>query len=94
MGPFGAGNPKPVFRASPVELIERPRILKERHLALMLRQDGRAFRAMAWRFSEHEPYLNANRSGLELAYSLEQNEFRGETVTELSVADVRRPAIM
>lgn len=91
MGPFGAGNPKPVFRASPVELIERPRILKERHLALMLRQDGRAFRAMAWRFSEREPYLNANRSGLELAYSLEQNEFRGEKVTELSVADVRLP---
>jgi single-stranded-DNA-specific exonuclease len=91
MGPFGAGNPKPVFRASPVELIEKPRILKERHLALMLRQDGRAFRAMAWRFSEREPYLNANRSGLELAYSLEQNEFRGEKVTELSVADVRRP---
>lgn len=89
MGPFGAGNPKPVFRASPVELIEKPRILKERHLALMLRQDGRAFRAMAWRFSEREPYLNANRSGLELAYSLEQNEFRGQTTTELSVADVR-----
>jgi single-stranded-DNA-specific exonuclease len=91
MGPFGAGNPKPVFRASPVELIEKPRILKERHLALMLRQDGRAFRAMYWRFSEREPYLSANRSGLELAYSLEQNEFRGEKVTELSVADVRRP---
>lgn len=91
MGPFGAGNPKPVFRASPVELIERPRILKERHLALMLRQDGRAFRAMAWRASDREPYLNANRQGLELAYSLEQNEFRGETRTELSVADVRVP---
>lgn len=91
MGPFGAGNPKPVFRASPVELIERPRILKERHLALMLRQDGRAFRAMAWRASDREPYLNANRQGLELAYSLEQNEFRGETRTELTVADVRVP---
>jgi single-stranded-DNA-specific exonuclease len=91
MGPFGAGNPKPVFRAAPIELIEKPRILKERHLALMVRQDGRAFRAMAWRFSEREPYLTANRSGLELAYSLEQNEFRGEKVTELSVADVRRP---
>ena len=94
MGPFGAGNPKPVFRASPVELIEKPRILKERHLALMLRQDGRAFRAMAWRFSEREPCLNANRSGLELAYSLEQNEFRGQTTTELSVADVRLSVVV
>ncbi len=91
MGPFGAGNRKPVFRASPVELIERPRILKERHLALMLRQDGRAFRAMMWRASDREPYLNTNRNGLELAYSLEQNDFRGQTTTELSVADVRMP---
>jgi len=91
MGPFGDGNRKPVFRASPVELIERPRILKERHLALMLRQDGRAFRAMMWRASDREPYLNSNREGLELAYSLEQNDFRGQTTTELSVADVRMP---
>ena len=42
--------------------------------------------------AEHEDYLLAHRSGLELAYSLEQNEFRGERVTELTVADVRMPA--
>jgi single-stranded-DNA-specific exonuclease len=91
MGPFGAGNPKPVFRAAPIELIEPPRVIKERHLALLVRQDGRAFRAMAWRASARGEYLSANRTGLELAYSLEQNEFRGERVTELSVADVRLP---
>jgi hypothetical protein len=28
---------------------------------------------------------------LELAYSLDQNEFQGEMVTELTVADVRTP---
>ena len=91
MGPFGAANNKPVFRASPIELIDRPKVLKERHLALMVRQDGRAFRAMAWRAVEREEYLLANRTGLELAYSLEQNEFRGETRTELTVSDVRLP---
>jgi hypothetical protein len=31
--------------------------------------------------------------GLELAYSLDQNTFRGETTTELTVADVRVPAL-
>ncbi len=93
MGPFGAANSKPVFRASPIELIDRPKVLKERHLALMVRQDGRAFRAMAWRASEREEYLLANRTGLELAYSLEQNEFRGETRTELTVSDIRLPIL-
>ena len=75
-----------------VELIEPPRRIKDRHLALLLRQDGRAFRAMAWRAIERESYLQVNRSGLELAYSLQQGAYRGETITELTVADVRVPA--
>jgi single-stranded-DNA-specific exonuclease len=91
LGPFGAANPKPIFRASPVELAQPPRVLKERHLSLMFRQDGRSFRGIAWRAAEREAYLTANRFGLELAYSLDQNEFRGETTTELTVADVRAP---
>ena len=92
LGPFGAANPKPVFRASPVALVEPPRVLKERHLSLRLRQDGRAFRAIAWRAAEREEYLNANRHSLEVAYSLDENEFRGEKVTEMTIADVRRAA--
>ena len=91
LGPFGAANPKPVFRASPVELAQPPRVMKERHLSLMFRQDGRSFRGIAWRSAEREAYLFSNRFGLELAYSLDQNEFRGEQVTELTVADVRAP---
>jgi single-stranded-DNA-specific exonuclease len=93
LGPFGAANPKPIFRASPVDLMEAPRVLKERHLALLVRQQGRAFRAIAWRAAERGDYLSANRVGLELAYSLDQNTFRGETTTELTVADVRVPAL-
>jgi single-stranded-DNA-specific exonuclease len=92
LGPFGAANPKPVFRASPVDLMQPPRRLKDRHLALLVRQNGRAFRAMAWRAADREDYFNANRQGLELAYTLDQNEFRGERTTELTVADLRMPS--
>ena len=93
LGPFGAGNPKPVFRAGPIDLVNPPRRLKERHLSLLVRQDGRSFRAVAWRAADREPYLTANPSGLELAYSLDQGEYRGEKTTELTVADVRHPAV-
>jgi single-stranded-DNA-specific exonuclease len=89
LGPFGASNPKPVFRASPVDLIAPPRTLKERHLSLMVKQAGRAFRAVAWRAAERAEYLAANRFGLELAYSLDESDYRGERVTELTVADIR-----
>jgi len=92
LGPFGSANPKPVFRASPVELMQPARRLKERHLALLFRHQGRSFRAIAWRAVDREDFLNANRFGLELAYSLDQGEFRGERTTELTVADVRLPA--
>ncbi|HKW03286.1 MAG TPA: single-stranded-DNA-specific exonuclease RecJ [Vicinamibacterales bacterium] len=94
LGPFGAANPQPIFRASPVDLMEVPRKLKERHLALLFKQDGRAFRAIAWRAADREAYLTTNRFGLELAYSLERGEYRGEKVTELSVADVRVPEVV
>ena len=93
MGPFGAANPKPVFRASPVDLINAPKRLKDRHLSLLFKQNGRAFRAIAWRAIDREPYLNVHRAGLELAYSLDQGEFRGERTMELTVADVRVPAL-
>ena len=91
MEPFGHANPKPVFRAAPVDLVQPPRRLKDRHLSLLVRQAGRSFRAVAWRAAEREDYLNANRTGLELAYSLDQNEYQGERTTELTVADVRVP---
>ena len=89
LGPFGLSNPKPVFRAAPIDLVAAPRTLKERHLSLMVKQAGRAFRAVAWRAAERSEYLTANRFGLELAYSLDESEYRGERVTELTVADIR-----
>ena len=94
LGPFGAANPKPVFRASPVDLLTPPRRLKDRHLSLQFKQGTRSFRAIAWRAVDRESYLNTHRSGLELAYSLEQGEYQGERTMELTVADVRLPSLV
>ena len=52
-------------------------------------QEGRRFRAIAWRAAERAEYLTRNRAGLDLAFSLEKNEFQGETYLELSVADFK-----
>jgi single-stranded-DNA-specific exonuclease len=40
MDPFGMGNPEPVFVARELRLVAPPRILKEKHLKLRVRQDG------------------------------------------------------
>ena len=89
MGPFGMGNPRPVFHATPVEIVDGPRSLKDRHLTMTFNQDGRRFRAIAWRSAERADFLEKHRAGVDLAFSLERNEFQGETYLALSVADVR-----
>jgi single-stranded-DNA-specific exonuclease len=91
LAPFGAGNPRPVFSAERVEIVDGPRRLKDRHLKMSLRQDGRVFRAIAWRAAEREAFLTEHRAAVDVAFSLEQNEFRGERYVELSLSDVRQP---
>jgi single-stranded-DNA-specific exonuclease len=89
MAPFGLANPRPVFHAMPVEIVDGPRPLKDRHLKMTFRQDGRSFRAIAWRAAERAAFLTEHRAGVNLAFSLDQNEFQGETYLELTVADFK-----
>jgi single-stranded-DNA-specific exonuclease len=89
LGPFGLANPRPVFHARPVEIVDGPRSIKERHLSMTFCQDGRRFRAIAWRAAERAEFLDRHRSGVNLAFSLERNEYQGETYLELSVADFK-----
>jgi single-stranded-DNA-specific exonuclease len=90
LAPFGAGNPRPVFVARGVEIIDGPRKLKERHLKMSLKQEGRIFRAIAWRAAERHDYLAEHRAAIDVAFSLEQNQYNGETFVELTLADLRK----
>jgi single-stranded-DNA-specific exonuclease len=91
LAPFGAGNPCPIFRASRVEIIDGPRRLKDRHLKMAFRQDGRVLRGIAWRASERESFVAEHRAAIDLAFSLEQDTWNGERYLQLSVSDFRAP---
>ena len=91
LAPFGAGNPCPVFRTSRVEIVDGPRRLKERHLKMAFRQEGRVFRGIAWRASERESFVAEHRAAIDLAFSLENDTYNGERYLQLSVADFRAP---
>ena len=91
LAPFGAGNPSPLFRASGVEIIDGPRVLKDRHLKMAFRQDGRVMRGVAWRAAEREQFVAEHRAAIDLAFSLEQDTWNGERYLQLSVADFRAP---
>lgn len=89
MEPFGSGNPRPVFHSGPLQLVDAPRVLKSRHLAMRVRQQGRVFRAVAWRMAERADFVTRHGDALDLAFHLTENAWRGERTIELSVADVR-----
>jgi len=87
MEPFGSGNRRPVFHAEPVEVIDGPHILKKKHIRMTVRQGRSRFRAIAWRSADRSALYSKYRSGLHLAFYLTENNYRGETSIELSVAD-------
>jgi single-stranded-DNA-specific exonuclease len=91
LAPFGAGNPRPIFRASGVEIVDGPRRLKERHLKMAFRQDGRVMRGIAWRASEREEFVAGHKTAIDLAFSLEQDTWEGERYLQLSIADFKAP---
>jgi single-stranded-DNA-specific exonuclease len=87
LAPFGPGNPRPIFCTDGVEVSDGPRRLKDRHLKMALKHDGRVFRAIAWRGIDREAFLVAHRNALRVAFSLEENTYNGERYVELSLAD-------
>jgi single-stranded-DNA-specific exonuclease len=91
LAPFGAGNPRPVFRASRVEIVDGPRRIKERHLKMAFKQDGRVMRGIAWRASEREHFVTEHKAAIDVAFSLEEDTWNGDRYLQLNVADFRAP---
>jgi hypothetical protein len=58
---------------------------------MTFKQDGRLLRGIHWNAADREEALTAGKAGVELAYTLEENEFRGEKYLELRVEDFRHP---
>jgi hypothetical protein len=75
-----------------VEIVDGPRRIKERHLKMAFRQDGRIMRGIAWRALERESFVTEHRAAIDLAFSLEQDMWEGERYLQLSIADFRAPA--
>jgi single-stranded-DNA-specific exonuclease len=65
--------------------------VKERHLKMAFKQDGRVMRGIAWRASEREEFVAGHRTSIDLAFSLEQDMWNGERYLQLSIADFRAP---
>jgi single-stranded-DNA-specific exonuclease len=89
LAPFGPGNPRPKFHTGPVAIVDGPRLLKERHLKMTVKQNGRVLRAIQWNAAEHNDRLTSLKEGVEIAYTIEENEYQGTKYVELRLEDFR-----
>ena len=87
--PHGLGNRRPIFHTDAVEIVDGPQVVKNHHLRMTVRQGKSRFRAMAWRAASREEFFRERRAALNLAFSLSENTYRGDTFIQLSVADVK-----
>lgn len=91
LGPFGCGNPTPVFAAMNVEVAGPAAVWKEKHLRVALRQNGRTLWVKAWNFAERAHEL-ARGARVDAALCLEDDPFTssgGGPGWAVSLRDVR-----
>ena len=83
--PFGAGNTQPTFFARQVEPAVEPRVLKEKHLVLRLRQ--RNYHARAIFFDGASETLP--KPPWDIAFRVQADEYQGEKRLQVHVQAVR-----
>jgi single-stranded-DNA-specific exonuclease len=83
--PFGNGNPQPVFFAREVEPTAEPRVVKEKHVLLRLRQRNHHQRAIFF-----DGALQALPSApWDIAFRIASDEYEGETRLQMHVQALR-----
>jgi single-stranded-DNA-specific exonuclease len=94
MAPFGFGNPPPLLAILGAEVAAAPVVMKEKHLRVHLRQDGRSLFPKAWNFAARAANFPVN-TRLDAAFSVEEDTYgddRGFTNWSAVLRDVR-PAV-
>ena len=74
LAPFGHGNPPPLFVARGAEMAGPPALWKERHLRVLLRQNGRCLALKAWNFAERACDFTGG-TPLDVVLSLEEDAY-------------------
>ncbi len=90
LGPFGAGNRRPVFCVRGVEVTLPARRVGRTggHLQLQVRQGRNALKCIGFNLGPMEPHLKPGRI-VDLAVEPTINEYNGRRSVELEIKDVQ-----
>jgi single-stranded-DNA-specific exonuclease len=87
--PFGPDNMRPIFSARNVELSGQPRIVGKNHLRFKVKKNNRIIDAVGFSLGDLLDRTVQGRSGLDLAFSLDENDFEGEMMPQLKIRDIK-----
>ncbi len=89
LGPFGMGNPAPVFLARQVDLARPAREVGKGHLKLQVTQRDHTVDAIGFGLVDRVPPESLGTGPVDLVFKLKLNVFRGRRQVEAHLLDVR-----
>lgn len=87
--PFGAQNARPVMVSRNVEVVGAPSTVGGNHLRFKARQNGRVFDCIGFNLGHLIYRLSPGEANLDMAYVIEENDWRGRREIQLRVKDLR-----
>lgn len=88
MAPFGPGNMIPVFRSDNLHSNGTARVLKDKHLKMMVHQQGYGLDSIGFGMSHHIHEVS-NKQNFHACYCIEENTFNGRTTLQLKLKDIK-----
>ena len=90
LSPFGIGNPMPVFASRKVNVVDGPWLLKDQHLKMRVQCNGSRLDAIWWKNTSLAENIRPG-SQVDMAYTLDRDNFRGKDQLLLTVRDIQLP---
>ena len=88
--PFGPGNLQPIFVSRDVQVVGVPTIVGKGHLKMKVAQNGSGvFDVIGFNMHEYLPVVRNDDNPLNIAYSLEENNWNGRRTLQIRLRDVQ-----
>ena len=89
VGPFGIGNPRPVFWARDLSVVGRPKVVGDGHLKLCLGDGSSELEAIGFGLAARVSLDSVGFDRMDALFQLRQNEYRGKRRLQARLLDLR-----
>ena len=88
--PFGPKNNRPIFSSSNVEIVGNPKVIGKNRdtIKFLAKQNKSIVEAIGFGMIDSFENLLKNKP-IDIAYSIGENEWKGERVTQLEIKDIK-----